>query len=138
MPASVALGVVRDEDGSVLMMRRIPAGDGVEWAFPGGKVEPGETPAQACAREVAEETGVVCLVIGELGSRTHPVTGREVSYWLCARVSGEAGVREPDKAERVGWFSPGRALALAGDGVFGPVREALERGAGRVAGFPPG
>lgn len=44
--------------GRVLMLQRSSAGDMAgTWAFPGGKVEDGETEAQAAVRETLEETG---------------------------------------------------------------------------------
>ncbi len=55
----VAAGVLRDEDGRVLLSRR-PDGRHLagSWEFPGGKVEAGEAPDQALERELAEELGV--------------------------------------------------------------------------------
>lgn len=137
MTRPVALGIVVRDDGEVLMLRRIPGGDGVDWVFPGGKVEPGESPEEACVREVAEEAGVTCRVERTLGGRVHPVTGREISYWLCAHEAGEPSLREPDKADRVGWFTPERALALAGEGIFPPVAEVLGRPAVQAPGTGP-
>ena len=50
--------VVRDEVGRLLLIRRgNPPGRGL-WSLPGGRVEAGETPAAAAAREVLEETGL--------------------------------------------------------------------------------
>jgi len=54
--ASIAV-VVRDR--RVLLVRRANPPDAGRWGFPGGKVERGETMAQAAVRELAEETGVV-------------------------------------------------------------------------------
>ena len=55
----VAAGVILRADGSFLMARRPPgklyAG---YWEFPGGKIEPGEAPAAAIARELHEELGI--------------------------------------------------------------------------------
>jgi mutator protein MutT len=49
--------VVRD--GRLLLTQRPPGGPhGLLWEFPGGKIEPGESPEQALAREIAEELGV--------------------------------------------------------------------------------
>jgi len=47
------------KDGRVLLVQRSAEGDHAgEWAIPGGKVEPGETAAQAAIREAHEETGI--------------------------------------------------------------------------------
>ncbi|MGQ9426006.1 Nudix family hydrolase [Gilvimarinus sp. F26214L] len=52
----VAVGVVRDEDGRVLLAkRRDDVHQGGLWEFPGGKVEPGESIETALARELHEE-----------------------------------------------------------------------------------
>lgn len=59
----VAVGaIVFDLDGRVLLVQRgSPPGVGL-WTVPGGKVEVGETLAQAVAREVREETGMIVEV----------------------------------------------------------------------------
>lgn len=56
MPCAGA--VVRDESGRVLLVRRGHAPSQGLWSVPGGRIEPGETPEQAAAREVREETGL--------------------------------------------------------------------------------
>jgi 8-oxo-dGTP diphosphatase len=54
----VAVALI-DGEGKVLVQRR-PAGKMMAglWEFPGGKVEPGETPEVALIREIAEELGI--------------------------------------------------------------------------------
>ena len=58
----VLAGVLLDADGRVLFAQR-PAGKHLagQWEFPGGKREPGETPSQALARELAEELDIIVL-----------------------------------------------------------------------------
>jgi ADP-ribose pyrophosphatase YjhB (NUDIX family) len=52
---------VLDGERVLLIRRGRPPGEGL-WSVPGGKLEPGETLAQAVAREVREETGLVVEV----------------------------------------------------------------------------
>ncbi|MFP7278893.1 NUDIX hydrolase [Exiguobacterium indicum] len=44
-------------NGHVLMVRQYVARGEIVWNFPGGQIDPGESPQQACVREVFEETG---------------------------------------------------------------------------------
>lgn len=66
-----ACAVVRDDDGAILLHRR--ADDGL-WSLPGGALDPDEHPAQACVREIHEETGLVVRPRRVLAVETHPVT----------------------------------------------------------------
>ena len=56
-----------EADGKLLVcQRRRTDSFGLMWEFPGGKLEPGETPAQALARELQEELGVEAKIGPEM------------------------------------------------------------------------
>ncbi len=58
----LAVGAVARAGGALLLVRRAQPPEAGSWSVPGGRVERGETLAEAVVREVAEETGldVVC------------------------------------------------------------------------------
>ena len=61
-----------EADGKLLVcQRRRTDSFGLMWEFPGGKLEPGETPAQALARELQEELGVVAQIGPEVFRTRH-------------------------------------------------------------------
>ena len=92
----VSCGIV-DKDNKVLMIKRAKKEGELLWAFPGGKIENGETSEQACIREVFEETGLNVSIIELIGERIHPNTGIKIAYYLCKYESGE--IRILDKNE---------------------------------------
>jgi 8-oxo-dGTP diphosphatase len=63
----VVCGVIENDQGELLACRR-PAGKSLAglWEFPGGKIEPGELPSQALARELREELGIEVEVLQAL------------------------------------------------------------------------
>jgi 8-oxo-dGTP pyrophosphatase MutT (NUDIX family) len=68
--------LIRDSEGRILMEQRSDCG---LWGLPGGKIEPGESVAEAAIREVQEETGLSVRVIRLLGFYSEP-EGRIVLY----------------------------------------------------------
>lgn len=58
-----------DEQGRILLTRRTDNG---QWCMPGGAVESGESVAEACEREVFEETGLNVRVKRLVGVYSHP------------------------------------------------------------------
>jgi ADP-ribose pyrophosphatase YjhB (NUDIX family) len=115
-----------DEAGRVLVVRTTYLGR--QWMLPGGRVERGETPHRAAAREAREETGLEVEIDAlRLVDAHHP---RDVSFVFAGRVIG--GTLDPQLGEiaEVGWLtrdeiraaSPRLALLLelieeAGDDV---------------------
>lgn len=100
---SVAVGaIVFDDAGRVLLIERArPPGDGL-WTVPGGKVEPAETLAQAVAREVREETGLVvevgplACVVERIDDDFHYV----ILDYLARVLGGELGAASDVRAAR--------------------------------------
>ncbi|QTL02821.1 NUDIX hydrolase [Aquabacter sp. L1I39] len=106
-------------DGRVLLARRgFHPGLGL-WSLPGGRVEPGETVAQAAAREVMEEVQVTARVLGVAAVldfitmddagllRSHFVVIAHAALWQ----RGEPQVGE--EATEIGWFLPEEVAGLA-------------------------
>jgi ADP-ribose pyrophosphatase YjhB (NUDIX family) len=105
-------GLVLDRSGDVpraaLIARHDKRGRLV-WSLPKGHVEAGETPAEAAAREVEEETGIRGRVLAPLGTidfwfvadqrRVH----KTVHHFLLEAIGGELSDADVEVVE-VGWF----------------------------------
>ena len=76
---TVAVGIVQDPQGRVLVSRRaVGAHQGGLWEFPGGKVESGEPVEAALARELMEELGVQVLASEALMVVEHDYGDKQV------------------------------------------------------------
>ena len=65
------VAAILQKDGRILVGQRTPEqSHPLKWEFPGGKVEPGESPEQALARELEEELGIRSAA-GDLITRYH-------------------------------------------------------------------
>jgi 8-oxo-dGTP diphosphatase len=101
----VAACALLDADGRVLLAQR-PEGKSLAglWEFPGGKVEPGETPEETLIRELDEELGVTtkvdCLAPLTFASHTYEDFHLLMPLYVCRRYEGIAQGRE---GQRVKW-----------------------------------
>lgn len=71
-----------------------------QWEFPGGKVEPGETPQQALAREIREELDTQILVGEKLATieYDYPTFHLSMDCFWCRILSGTLTLREAQAA----------------------------------------
>ncbi len=105
--------VVVDDAGRVLLVRRgREPGKGL-WSVPGGKIEPGESEAEATAREVLEETALAVRVGDFLGALERPAPGGAlftIRDYRCHLLPGltPEDARAGDDAADVGWFAAGQ------------------------------
>ena len=83
------IGILNRGD-EYLMIRRA---EGVAkpgcWCFPGGHVEPGETPRQAVGRELYEELGIIVSPTRRLGAIRVPDSWHVLVVWHVVHVSGD-------------------------------------------------
>jgi len=106
----VAAVALIDVDGRVLLARR-PEGKSMAglWEFPGGKVQPGETPEAALVRELKEELGIdtaeSCLAPFTFASHAYADFHLLMPLYLCRRWTG---IPRPLEDQEVAWVRPPR------------------------------
>lgn len=105
-PLEVVAAVIVDGDRVLACRRREGKPDAGKWEFPGGKVEPGETPGEALARELREELNVDVEVGEQLRSDVTDAAGRGIRL-TCFAVRLKAG--RPTAStdhDRLEWVRP--------------------------------
>ena len=111
-PVLVVCALIEHE-GRVLLARR-PAHKhlGGKWEFPGGKVEPGETPAAALVRECDEELACVVEVGASLPGVTHAYPERIITLmpFICRLALGSPPPSATEHSE-LAWVEPARLAA---------------------------
>lgn len=122
----VAAAVLQREDGTFLLAQRPPdkiwAG---YWEFPGGKIEPGETPYHALVRELHEELGIAVQTAYPWLTRvfTYPHATVRLNFF---RVTAWSGELHPHEGQEFSWQ---RATEVAVEPVLpanAPILRALE------------
>jgi 8-oxo-dGTP diphosphatase len=87
------VAAIIERDGRILICRRTPEqSHPLKWEFPGGKVEPGETPDAALARELEEELGIGDAAGEEITRYEYCYPGKhpiELIFLRVTRFSGE-------------------------------------------------
>ena len=89
----VVAGLIIGDDRRILLtQRRADQAMPLQWEFPGGKVEPGESPVTALARELVEEVGVVVVVgrIWDVLFHAYPDFDLVMLVYACRLAAGEA------------------------------------------------
>lgn len=99
-----------DADGRVLIAQR-PEGKQLAglWEFPGGKMEPGETPEETLVRELKEELGietkVACLAPLTFASHSYETFNLLMPLYVCRRFWG---IPRPLDAQALKWVKPNK------------------------------
>jgi ADP-ribose pyrophosphatase YjhB (NUDIX family) len=110
----VAAAILIEEDGRVLLVRRVNEPFRGSWSLPAGFVDADEDPAKAAERECLEETGLIVRatgVVDVIAGREHPRGADFVIVYRGEVVSGE--LRAADDADEAEWFALNELPSLA-------------------------
>ena len=102
----VAAAVAEREGRLMLCQRRPDSHNALKWEFPGGKLEPGESPEEALARELREELDIRVVVGRARDVVFHRYADRDVLvlFYGC-RIVG--GAPRPVDCNAIAWVAPG-------------------------------
>lgn len=127
----VAACALIDVDGRVLITRR-PEGKAMAglWEFPGGKVEPGETPEQALLRELKEELDIdthsACLAPLTFASHAYDDFHLLMPLYVCRKWQGTL---RPLEGQAVKWVAARKLrdypMPAADEPLIAPLIELL-------------
>jgi 8-oxo-dGTP diphosphatase len=101
-----------ERDGLILAAQRsADMNMPLKWEFPGGKIDPGETPEACLIREILEEMGIRIRVGESLPSSTHQYPALRVTLYpfICSIESGEIILHEHSA---INWLPPSELHTL--------------------------
>ena len=124
---NVVAAVIERAGKIMLCQRRPEVHNGLKWEFPGGKIEPGESPEEALARELREELAVEAKVGRIVDAVLHRYPDRDVLL-LFYRCTLEDGEPSPRDCRAIAWAAP---EALSGYDLAEADRRFVERNYGR-------
>lgn len=110
----VAAAVLIEQDGRVLLVRRVNEPFRGMWTLPAGFINGGEDPAEAAERECLEETGLsVCVnrVLEIISGKEHPRGADFIIVYRAEVLGGE--LKPDDDADAVEWFGRDQLPPLA-------------------------
>jgi 8-oxo-dGTP diphosphatase len=120
----VTAGLIGDGDRLLVCQRRAGGAHPLEWEFPGGKVEPGESPERCLRRELQEELGIDADVGPELCRADHRYDGGPEVRLLFFRIRAYRGTPANRAFERIAWV---RRADLAPEDFLAADRELVRR-----------
>jgi ADP-ribose pyrophosphatase YjhB (NUDIX family) len=99
----VAVAVVIEREGALLLIQRKGAPEAGKWSVPAGYVDAGEDPARAAEREAREETGLEVRVtaLWDVIAKSDPAEGADILIVYAAEVIGGALQAGDDAAQAV-------------------------------------
>lgn len=111
----IVVAAIIEYEGKLLVCQR-KRGRNFEmmWEFPGGKVEPGETPEAALAREIHEELGVHATIGAEIYRTRHQYKELPQAFeliFLSAAIADPGKIKNLD-FEQIQWRTPESLLDL--------------------------
>lgn len=115
----VVAALIRRGDRLLICQRRSVGPLGGQWEFPGGKVDPGETPEAALCRELREELGVEAEIGPCVFEHTHAYGPDRVAHLLFFEARIAAGEPQLHDHQALAWVRPTELAAhtfVAGDG----------------------
>ncbi len=122
----VAVGVIRNAAGEFLIQQRLPdrpcAG---QWEFPGGKIEFGESAADALIRELGEELGIAVSTLSPLLRHCQDYQHASVLLHVF-RVRDFAGRVEGREGQNIEWKTPAQIRRMDVLAAVYPILSALD------------
>lgn len=123
----VAVALIAADKRILMQRRRHGRAHGGLWEFPGGKIEPRETPAAAAVREIREELGVDLdpCALQPVSFASGPPSARQphvILLYACRQWQGEPQCLD---AEEAAWLAPEQLAHLAMPPLDYPLARAL-------------
>jgi len=103
------VAAILERDGRILICRRTAEqSHALKWEFPGGKVEPGETPPQALERELEEELGIRAAAGKEITRYQYSYPGKNPILLIFFRITRFEGEPVNRIFHEMRWEPPGK------------------------------
>jgi 8-oxo-dGTP diphosphatase len=116
------VAAIIERNGRILVgQRQASQSHALKWEFPGGKVEPGETPERALARELEEELDIREAAGAEIARYPYTYPGKDAIELIFIRVTRFRGEPRNVIFHEIRWATAGEMAALdfvEGDTAF--------------------